>query len=144
LLRPGQAIHRYSRAPLPISSRTGSSAASWASVTGDLGPCVANMFALTECLDFEVFEPRQFFAAGDNCRFSGAPSRASRDGQKIRQQGICPGDRFADDWRVFDHRAALGYFRETEYEVLNGSASLVERCEMGVKAAQLRDRTEPI
>jgi hypothetical protein len=28
--------------------------------------------------------------------------------------------------------------------VLNGNASLVERCEMGVKAAQLRDRTEPI
>ena len=42
------------------------SAASWASVTGDLGPCVANMFALTDCLAFEVFEPRQFFAAGDN------------------------------------------------------------------------------
>jgi hypothetical protein len=32
----------------------------------------------------------------------------------------------------------------TEFEVLNGNASLVERCEMGVKAAQLRDRTEPV
>jgi hypothetical protein len=28
--------------------------------------------------------------------------------------------------------------------LLNGDASLVERCEVGVKAAQLRDRTEPI
>ena len=32
----------------------------------------------------------------------------------------------------------------TEFEVLNGNAKLVERCEVGAKAAQLRDRTEPI
>jgi hypothetical protein len=28
--------------------------------------------------------------------------------------------------------------------LLNGDASLVERCEMGVKAAQLKDHAEPI
>ena len=40
------------------------------------------------------------------------PRARQEHGQTIRQQGICPADRFADDWRVFDHRAALGYFRE--------------------------------
>ena len=45
------------------------------------------------------------------------------------------------------HKFDIRFWREgerTEFEVLNGNASLVERCEMGVKAAQLTDRTEPI
>jgi hypothetical protein len=51
------------------------------------------------------------------------------------------------DLRVGRHKFDIRFWREgerTEFEVLNGDASLVERCEVGVKAAQLRDRTEPI
>jgi hypothetical protein len=51
------------------------------------------------------------------------------------------------DLRVGRHKFDIRFWREgerTEFEVLNGNASLVECCEMGVKAAQLRDRTEPI
>ncbi len=51
------------------------------------------------------------------------------------------------DLRVGRHKFDIRFWREgerTEFEVLNGNASLVERCEMGVKAAQLKDRFEPI
>ena len=51
------------------------------------------------------------------------------------------------DLRVGRHKFDIRFWREgerTEFEVLNGNASLVEQCEVGVKAAQLRDRTEPI
>jgi glycogen debranching enzyme len=51
------------------------------------------------------------------------------------------------DLRVGRHKFDIRFWREserTEFEVLNGNASLVERCEVGVKAAQLRDRAEPI
>src|ERR1700726_2860306 len=51
------------------------------------------------------------------------------------------------DLRIGPHKLDIRFWRDgdqTEFEVLNGNASLVERCEMGVKAAQLRDRTEPI
>ena len=51
------------------------------------------------------------------------------------------------DLRVGRHKFDIRFWREgerTEHEVLNGNASLVERCEMGVKAAQLKDHAEPI
>ncbi|MGH6846985.1 MAG: amylo-alpha-1,6-glucosidase [Methylocella sp.] len=51
------------------------------------------------------------------------------------------------DLRIGRHKFDIRFWREgerTEFEVLNGNASLVERCEVGVKTAQLRDRTEPI
>ena len=51
------------------------------------------------------------------------------------------------DLRLGQHKFDIRFWREgerTEFELLNGSASLVERCEMGVKAAQLKDHAEPI
>jgi hypothetical protein len=51
------------------------------------------------------------------------------------------------DLRMGRHKFDIRFWREgerTEFEVLSGNASLVERCEVGVKAAQLRHRTEPI
>jgi hypothetical protein len=51
------------------------------------------------------------------------------------------------DLRLGRHKFDIRFWREgaqTEFEVLNGDAKLVERCEVGVKAAQLRDRTDPI
>ena len=51
------------------------------------------------------------------------------------------------DLRLGRHKFDIRFWREgerTEFELLNGSASLVERCEMGVKAAQLKDHAEPI
>jgi len=51
------------------------------------------------------------------------------------------------DLRLGRHKFDIRFWREgtqTEFEVLNGNAKLVERCEVGAKAAQLRDRTEPI
>jgi glycogen debranching enzyme len=51
------------------------------------------------------------------------------------------------DLRVGRHKFDIRFWREgerTEFEVLDGNAKLVERCEMGPKAAQLKDRTEPI
>ena len=44
--------------------------------------------------------------------YPGAPSRASRARAKNSTASQRARSRFADDWRVFDHRAALGYFRE--------------------------------
>jgi glycogen debranching enzyme len=51
------------------------------------------------------------------------------------------------DLRLGRHKFDIRFWREgerTEFELLNGDASLVERCEMGVKAAQLKDHAEPI
>jgi hypothetical protein len=51
------------------------------------------------------------------------------------------------DLRVGRQKFDIRFWREgerTEFEVLNGNAKLVERCEVGVKAAQLKDRFEPI
>jgi hypothetical protein len=51
------------------------------------------------------------------------------------------------DLRMGRHKFDIRFWREgeqTEFEVLNGNASLVERCEGGAKAAQLKDRFEPI
>jgi glycogen debranching enzyme len=51
------------------------------------------------------------------------------------------------DLRVGRHKFDIRFWRDgerTEFEVLNGNARLVERCEVGVKAAQLGDRTESI
>jgi hypothetical protein len=51
------------------------------------------------------------------------------------------------DLRLGRHKFDIRFWREgerTEFEVLNGESSFVERCEMGTKAAQLKDRTDPI
>jgi glycogen debranching enzyme len=51
------------------------------------------------------------------------------------------------DLRVGRHKFDIRFWREgerTEFEVLNGNASLVERCEVGAKIAQLRTGSEPI
>jgi hypothetical protein len=51
------------------------------------------------------------------------------------------------DLRLGRHKFDIRFWREgtqTEFEVLKGNAKLVERCDVGAKAAQLRDRTEPI
>jgi len=51
------------------------------------------------------------------------------------------------DLRLGQHKFDIRFWREgerTEFEVLNGNARLVERCEVGFKAAQLRDHAEPI
>ena len=51
------------------------------------------------------------------------------------------------DLRLGQHKFDIRFWREgtqTEFEVLDGNANLVERCEVGAKAAQLRDRTEPL
>jgi len=51
------------------------------------------------------------------------------------------------DLRLGQHKFDIRFWREgerTEFEVLNGESSFVERCEMGAKAAQLKDRTDPI
>ena len=51
------------------------------------------------------------------------------------------------DLRLGRHKFDIRFWREgeqTEFEVLNGDAKLVERCEVGAKAAQLKDRFEPI
>jgi hypothetical protein len=51
------------------------------------------------------------------------------------------------DLRVGRHKFDIRFWREgerTEFEVLDGNAKLVERCEVGAKAAQLKDRFEPI
>ena len=51
------------------------------------------------------------------------------------------------DLRLGRHKFDIRFWREgaqTEFEVLNGNAKLVERCEMGAKVAQLKDRSEPI
>ena len=50
------------------------------------------------------------------------------------------------DLRLGRYKFDIRFWREgerTEFEVLNGDASLVEACEVGVKAAQLR-ATQPI
>jgi hypothetical protein len=51
------------------------------------------------------------------------------------------------DLRLGRHKFDIRFWREgerTEFEVLSGDAKLVERCEVGLKAAQLRDHAEPI
>jgi glycogen debranching enzyme len=51
------------------------------------------------------------------------------------------------DLRLGRHRFDIRFWREgerTEFEVLSGDAKLVERCEVGLKAAQLRDHADPI
>ena len=51
------------------------------------------------------------------------------------------------DLRIGRYKFDIRFWRDgerTEFEVLNGDASLVERCEVGAKFAQLRTRSEPI
>ncbi|MGA7384943.1 MAG: glycogen debranching N-terminal domain-containing protein [Methylocella sp.] len=51
------------------------------------------------------------------------------------------------DLRVGRHKFDIRFWRggeRTEFEVLNGDAKLVERCEVGAKIAQLRTGSEPI
>jgi len=51
------------------------------------------------------------------------------------------------DLRLGRHKFDIRFWREgerTEFEVLNGESSFVERCEMGTKAAQLKDPADPI
>jgi hypothetical protein len=51
------------------------------------------------------------------------------------------------DLRLGKHKFDIRFWREgerTEFEVLNGNASLVERCEVGAKAAELLAWAEPI
>ncbi|MGH6794752.1 MAG: amylo-alpha-1,6-glucosidase [Methylocella sp.] len=51
------------------------------------------------------------------------------------------------DLRLGQHKFDIRFWREgaqTLFEVLSGNAKLVERCEMGSKAAQLKGRFEPI
>jgi glycogen debranching enzyme len=51
------------------------------------------------------------------------------------------------DLRLGKHKFDIRFWREderTEFEVLNGNASLVERCEAGAKMAELLARADPI
>jgi hypothetical protein len=51
------------------------------------------------------------------------------------------------DLRIGRHKFDIRFWRDgerTEFEVLNGDASLVERCEVGAKIAQLTTGSEPI
>jgi glycogen debranching enzyme len=51
------------------------------------------------------------------------------------------------DLRIGKHKFGIHFRREgerTEFEVFNGNAKLVERCDLGLKAAQLRIASDPI
>ncbi|MBV9642069.1 MAG: amylo-alpha-1,6-glucosidase, partial [Verrucomicrobia bacterium] len=51
------------------------------------------------------------------------------------------------DLRIGKHKLDIRFRREeerTEFEILKGDAKLVERCDLRVKAAQLRISSDPV